>query len=307
MTERTTEMPTLTEAELHRPALGADGEPCAVCGAALASDQRYCLNCGSRRADARVPFLEILGGARDVVVERPAMAVVEPGRRGGGVLAVLVAGAAMATLLGLGVLAGILLAGDDQPAAEPPVVNVTVPAGGTGATAGATPAPLEPVTFTSDWPAGQEGWTVQLQALPKGSSDAAAVQAAEDDAVAKGAADVGALDSDEFPSLDGGDYIVYSGVFDTRDQARDALADLRESFPDASTIEVSTTADTGGGGGGGGAEVQSTDELEQQEQRTPEEAQKEIRKAPSEVQSEGAAPKEDKKQPGGGSGATEIG
>ena len=110
--------------ELHRPALGVEGEPCAVCGAALASDQRYCLNCGARRADARVPFLEFLG-AREVVVERPAP-VVEPPRRGGGALAVLVAGAAMATLLGLGVLAGILLAGDDQPVAtEPPVVNVT--------------------------------------------------------------------------------------------------------------------------------------------------------------------------------------
>ena len=38
-------------------------EACASCGAQLAGDQRYCLNCGARRGDARVPFMEILGGA----------------------------------------------------------------------------------------------------------------------------------------------------------------------------------------------------------------------------------------------------
>ena len=36
------------------------GVPCAECGAPLAEDQRYCLNCGQRRADARLPFLEVL-------------------------------------------------------------------------------------------------------------------------------------------------------------------------------------------------------------------------------------------------------
>jgi hypothetical protein len=42
------------------PALAA--ETCANCGAQLSDDQRYCLNCGARRGDARVPFMEILGG-----------------------------------------------------------------------------------------------------------------------------------------------------------------------------------------------------------------------------------------------------
>ncbi len=36
--------------------LGAQGEPCRDCGAPLASDQRYCLNCGARRADPRVEY-----------------------------------------------------------------------------------------------------------------------------------------------------------------------------------------------------------------------------------------------------------
>ena len=44
----------------RRRPLGEHGEPCARCGAPLAHDQRYCLNCGQRRADAR---LAVHGGA----------------------------------------------------------------------------------------------------------------------------------------------------------------------------------------------------------------------------------------------------
>lgn len=36
--------------------LGEQGEPCAACGAPLAADQRYCLNCGQRRAGPRVDY-----------------------------------------------------------------------------------------------------------------------------------------------------------------------------------------------------------------------------------------------------------
>jgi phosphatidylinositol-3-phosphatase len=36
---------------------------CQACGAPLAADQRWCLECGTRRPEARVPFLEILAPA----------------------------------------------------------------------------------------------------------------------------------------------------------------------------------------------------------------------------------------------------
>jgi len=39
---------------------GVDGQPCAGCGAPLAGDQRYCLYCGSRRAEARLEFMDAL-------------------------------------------------------------------------------------------------------------------------------------------------------------------------------------------------------------------------------------------------------
>ena len=38
------------------PTVGAEGEVCVQCGSALATDQRYCLNCGWRRGDPRVDY-----------------------------------------------------------------------------------------------------------------------------------------------------------------------------------------------------------------------------------------------------------
>lgn len=43
--------------------LGKAGEPCRECGAPLAADQRYCLNCGRRRGKPRVEYERHLPGA----------------------------------------------------------------------------------------------------------------------------------------------------------------------------------------------------------------------------------------------------
>ena len=42
------------------PVLGEQGGPCRACGAPLAEDQRYCLNCGQRRAGHRVDYESLL-------------------------------------------------------------------------------------------------------------------------------------------------------------------------------------------------------------------------------------------------------
>jgi hypothetical protein len=293
---------------VHVPRLARETEPCAHCGALLASDQRYCLNCGERRADMRVPFP--VTAAPVATPPAPPRPVVR--RDPGGLPQWAVSaffGLAGAAALALGILAGVLLAGggDDTP---PPAAVASTPV------ATATPTPTVPAatstptatvrtTFTPDWQAGQDGWTVQLKTLPKDGTTPQQVADAKAAATGQGATDVGALDSDEYPSLDGGQYVIYSGVHASKEDAERALSGIQANFPDAKVVEVSDTADAEPSAT---PRTKSKDDHKQQEQtQTPEEAQKNTRKAPPTVKSQGTPPPADDKAPGGGSDATEIG
>jgi hypothetical protein len=126
--------------DVHAPALGAQSEPCASCGAPLAADQRYCLECGTRRADARLPFRDILVGQAPpgaVPPAEPAASDAGPQRAGlaflAGLLCLLVA-------LGVGVLIG--RSGDDTPAAatQAPAPQVITVNGSAPAATTTTPA-----------------------------------------------------------------------------------------------------------------------------------------------------------------------
>ncbi|HEX6687931.1 MAG TPA: hypothetical protein VF085_04615 [Solirubrobacterales bacterium] len=84
------------------------GDQCASCGALLAADQRYCLECGQRRGDPRLPFMDavVLMDA----VQRPAQAPPPPPKKkrtGISPNAALIAGVGTLLLaLGIGVLIG---------------------------------------------------------------------------------------------------------------------------------------------------------------------------------------------------------
>ena len=52
-----------TTETMQTPALGEHGEPCQGCGAPLAADQRYCLNCGQRRGGPRVDYRRHMGAS----------------------------------------------------------------------------------------------------------------------------------------------------------------------------------------------------------------------------------------------------
>jgi hypothetical protein len=122
-----------------------DTEPCVQCGAPLAPDQRYCLRCGTRRAEARLPFLDVL--VADALAP-PAPAVADPvGRAGrGGANAWL---RENSPLLGLaGLLVGMLLVGllighwasaGSRATSAAPAQIIRVPA--TAAAVGTTAAP----------------------------------------------------------------------------------------------------------------------------------------------------------------------
>lgn len=208
----------------------------------MAADQRYCLECGARRAG----MSSVLLGGPPKATPAAAPGAPRPPAGGGGsaqrtnTLTLLAGVGVLLLAMGVGVLIG--RSGSSRPTPAPAQV-ITV-GSGQGTTAGTTPAAE---SFQSDWPAGRTGFTVKLQTLPS-TGTVAAVQAAKAAASAKGAKNVGALKSEEFSSLAPGSYIVYSGDYRKKAEAQKALGALRRSFPGASVIDVSNHAPASGSG-----------------------------------------------------------
>jgi hypothetical protein len=141
--------------DINRPLLGEPNAPCRTCGSPLAADQRYCLQCGARRAEARLPFLDILArqvpqGAGAAVATGPAAAP-PPGIWFGRMStnAAAVAGVACLLLaLGVGVLIGGLGQNDSSANATPQVISVGSAAPAPAAAVASTAAPA--ATETTD-------------------------------------------------------------------------------------------------------------------------------------------------------------
>jgi hypothetical protein len=215
---------------------------CPACGAALGTGQRYCLECGERV----VPTSSVLAGGP--AAAGPATPPAPPGlvpERGPAQNTTLIALAGVGVLLlamGVGVLIGRASAGKQS---APPAQTISLAPG-----TGTSTTPASEATFTSDWPSGTSGFTVQLQTLPAGST-VSAIDAAKSAATAKGASGVGALKTEEFLSLSGSGYLVYSGVYHSRAAAQKALAGLKGKFPGASVREVSNKAASSGSSGAG--------------------------------------------------------
>jgi hypothetical protein len=297
---------------MERAALGPQGEPCPQCGSPLARDQRYCLTCGARRSGIPAvlsdePRRPAAAARETTTVTGPPPDTGSPWRLDAGLLAGV--GCLLLALL-VGVLIGRAGAGDRR-AATPQVVTV-------GAAPTATPAAggtAAPVSFTPDWPTGKRGFTVQLQALPKDGTDAAAVAAAKQAASGKGAPDVGALDSDDYSSLGGGNYVIYSGQYADRKAAEKALADRKGAFPGAKVVEVSDTgtakADAGSGAGKTAApsaadQAAGAKAIQDVQNASPDEYSKKSAKLPDQLATPGKLPPKDTSKPAGGGGAAET-
>jgi hypothetical protein len=134
--------------------------------------------------------------------------------------------------MGIGILIG--RSGNAKQPATPAPEVVTI-AGAGGSSSAGTPTSE---SFTGSWPAGTNGYAVQLQTLPQAGTAVSAVEAARAAATAKGANAVGALKSEEFSSLTPGSYVIYSGDYRNRNEATKALAGLKRSFPGAKVISV---------------------------------------------------------------------
>lgn len=113
--------------EIHAAAAIQSGDNCASCGAPMAGDQRYCLTCGQRRGDPRLPFMDAVV-LMEAVRQPGGQAPPPPPKRKRSVSpnAALIAGVATLLLaLGIGVLIG--RSGHQevaQTAAAPQVIKV---------------------------------------------------------------------------------------------------------------------------------------------------------------------------------------
>ncbi len=99
------------------------GSACATCGAALAADQRYCVECGERRGRSELPF-----DPAPVVYDAPPAEEGRRSRRPMSSSGALIGGVGVLLLaLGVGVLIG--KAGSASATKAPPVQVVTVASG----------------------------------------------------------------------------------------------------------------------------------------------------------------------------------
>jgi hypothetical protein len=139
--------PTPHELEMTAPIPATavqSGDQCPSCGTALAADQRYCLDCGQRRGDPRLPFMDavVLMDA----VKQPRQAPPPPAKRkrtGISPNAALIAGVGTLLLaLGIGVLIG---RSGHQEVAQTSAAPIVIHSGG-GSEAEATPSKSKATT-----------------------------------------------------------------------------------------------------------------------------------------------------------------
>ena len=194
----------------HRP---SDAE-CLRCGAELAGDQEWCLECGASRTlihrppDWRVPVAVI------------------------GVVVLLVLGGFLVALIGLSGNANRNAAAAIPTSAATPATPAATTASAAKSTtattpntsaARSTPVPtprpattgVPPSTTLATWPRGLPGWTVVLDAS-RSQSDAEAKASR----IAAAGIRVGVLNSSEHPLLTPGYWIVFSGRYPTETAAQ---------------------------------------------------------------------------------------
>lgn len=140
----------------------ASEDRCGACGAPLAHDQRYCVECGERRGASRLPAGQPAAEASSRRTRAPR------GPRGQRVSSgtTLVAGVGVLLLaIGLGVLIGRLgHNSSNQKASSPPVQVVTVQGGGGSASTARTAASTTPAHTTAAATTAPKGLTGKLKA-----------------------------------------------------------------------------------------------------------------------------------------------
>jgi hypothetical protein len=148
---------------------GVGSTACASCGTPMASDQRYCVNCGARRGGPRFP-VEPLAPSGD---RAPAPAPAVPSgaqSRWGGATAVIAGIGTLLLAMGVGVLVGHNTQSDGATRAAPPQV-ITV--GGGAANAATTTTSPTGTTAEQSKSSSKKPKTAVVHVTPKVSKAAA--------------------------------------------------------------------------------------------------------------------------------------
>jgi hypothetical protein len=221
------------------PLPAADVRRCPACLSPVRADQRYCLECGERLQVDEIPPPP---GGGSALAERGS--------------AVLVVTAVVLVLVGIG-LSWVALR---EPAKEGAATTAT-------ATTDTLPTdtlptdtlptdtiptdtmptdtmptdtmPTDTGTATGDWPDGLSAWAVIIASKDQVAFTEADARVIADEATTAGVVQTGVLDSSAYPSLNPGYWAVYSGPYETKDEAEQAAATIRtQGYPEAYAREV---------------------------------------------------------------------
>jgi hypothetical protein len=227
------------------PPIDPGGTACPRCGTPSAPYQEYCLECGLRLPVARGVISVLSTAWRRRLPWYPGDWI-WPVLLGLVIAALAATGAILATRDD-GSPTKTLAATTEPPPAGTGTVPETEPTG-TGEEpppppAGTDTEPIEPpppptgAGGLTEWPPGQSGFTVVLASLPESSGRGPAVRAGRKAADA-GLSEVGVLNSSDYSSLHPGYYVVFSGIYNSLDEARSGLDTARASYPQAYTREI---------------------------------------------------------------------
>ena len=207
---------------------------CPRCGATRGPDQEYCLECGQRLRSAGGVFVRLAGAWQRRFSWYPGdwiwpvllfLVIAVAGATAAIVLAD--AGAENTTLVAT--QGGV----PHSPTTAPETATVALPTVPAGTPSGApsTPTAPPPATTTAPrpgaltpWPAGQSGYTVVLESIPASPDGRALALERARSASRAGLPQVGVLDSSRYSSLHPGYSVVFSGIYDSREEADRALA-----------------------------------------------------------------------------------
>jgi hypothetical protein len=208
---------------MSTPAGPPHGPHCPQCGAPYGADQEYCLECGQRLQPAGGVFGRLARLWRQRLGWYPGDWIWPVLL----FLLIAIAGATAAIVLAdAGAESSTLVAtqggAPHAPTTAPTTATVALPPVPTAPPPATTTAP-RPGALTA-WPAGQSGYTVVLESVPAAGNGRALALARARAASKAGLLQVGVLDSSLYSSLHPGYSVVFSGIYDSRGQADQALA-----------------------------------------------------------------------------------